>query len=74
MAADWRATDTSSRKVTVRGPDSSLEIDNRWIRRFLVEYLVQVVGLGLAFWQAGIFERIAPIWIGIIGALIASAS
>ena len=25
----------------------------RLMRRFLVEYLIQVVGVGLAFWQAG---------------------
>ena len=40
--------------------DGGMGIDMGLIRRFLVEYLIQVVGVGLAFWQAGISERIVP--------------
>lgn len=42
----------------------------RFIHLFLVGYFVLVVGVGLALWQTGVFNRVAPIWIG-IGALVA---
>ncbi len=42
----------------------------RFIHLFLVGYFVLVVGAGLALWQTGVFNRVAPIWIG-IGALVA---
>ena len=42
----------------------------RFIRLFLVGYFVLILGVALALWQAGIFSRIAPIWIG-IGVLVA---
>ena len=44
-------------------------IDMRLLQLFLVDYFIQVVGVGLALWQSGIFERIPPIWFG-IGALV----
>jgi hypothetical protein len=42
----------------------------RFFNLFLAGYFVLVVGVGLALWQAGVFSRIAPAWIG-IGALVA---
>jgi len=41
----------------------------RFIHLFLVGYFVLVLGVGLALWRAGVFHRVAPIWIG-IGALM----
>jgi hypothetical protein len=40
----------------------------RFVQLFLVDYFIQVVGVGLALWQSAIFGRIA-MWVG-IGALI----
>ena len=42
----------------------------RFIKLFLVGYVVLIVGVGLGLWQTGVLARIAPIWIG-IGALVA---
>jgi len=42
----------------------------RFIHLYLIGYFVLVVGAGLALWQAGVLQRIAPVWIG-IAALIA---
>lgn len=42
----------------------------RSIRLFLIGYVVLVVGIGLALWQVGLLDRIAPIWLA-IGVLIA---
>jgi hypothetical protein len=42
----------------------------RFINLFLVGYFILVVGVALALWQTGMFDRVAPIWIG-IGALVA---
>jgi hypothetical protein len=42
----------------------------RFIHLYLIGYFVLVVGAGLALWQAGVLQRIAPAWIG-IAALIA---
>jgi hypothetical protein len=42
----------------------------RFIHLFLVGYFVLIVGVGLALWQTGVLNRVAPIWIG-IGALVA---
>lgn len=42
----------------------------RFIQLFLAGYFVLVVGIGLAMWQTGLLNRVAPIWI-IIGALVA---
>jgi hypothetical protein len=42
----------------------------RFIHLFLVGYFVLILGVGLALWQTGMLNRVAPIWIG-IGALVA---
>jgi hypothetical protein len=42
----------------------------RFIHLYLVGYIFLIVGIGLALWQLGVLNRIAPIWIG-IGALLA---
>ena len=42
----------------------------RFIHLFLVGYFILIVGVGLALWQIGILDRIAPVWIG-IGATVA---
>jgi hypothetical protein len=41
----------------------------RFIHLFLVGYFVLVLGVGLALWQAGIWSRVPPIWIGIAAVL-----
>ena len=41
----------------------------RFIHLFLIGYFVLVVGIGLALWQLGMLNGIAPIWIA-IGALV----
>ena len=42
----------------------------RFIHLFLVGYFILIFGVGLALWQTGMLNRIAPIWIG-IGSLVA---
>jgi hypothetical protein len=42
----------------------------RFIHLYLIGYFVLVLGAGLALWQAGVLQRIDPVWIG-IAALIA---
>lgn len=42
----------------------------RFINLFLVGYFVLVLGVALGLWQAGVFNRVAPVWIG-IGVLVA---
>jgi hypothetical protein len=42
----------------------------RFIHLYLVGYFVLVLGVALGLWQAGVFNRVAPAWIG-IGALVA---
>ena len=42
----------------------------RFIKLFLVGYVVLILGVGLGLWQTGVLARIAPIWIG-IGVLVA---
>jgi hypothetical protein len=41
----------------------------RFIHLFLVGYFVLVLGVGLALWQAGIWSRVPPTWIGIAAVL-----
>jgi hypothetical protein len=36
----------------------------------LIGYFIVVVGVGLALWQAGVLNRIAPIWLA-IGVIVA---
>jgi hypothetical protein len=57
MADDWEGL--SARRLAVR-----------FIHLFLVGYFVLILGVGLALWQTGMLNRVAPIWIG-IGALVA---
>ena len=42
----------------------------RFIHLFLIGYVLLIAGIGLALWQAGILNRIAPIWI-FIAAIVA---
>ena len=42
----------------------------RFIHLFLIGYFIVIVGVGLALWQAGVFNGVAPMWIG-IGAIVA---
>ncbi len=42
----------------------------RFIHLFLIGYFILIVGVGLALWQTGVLNRVAPIWIG-IGTIIA---
>ncbi len=42
----------------------------RFIHLFLIGYFILIVGVGLALWQTGVLNRVAPIWIG-IGAIVA---
>ena len=42
----------------------------RFIHLYLIGYFILVVGVGLALWQAGILNRVAPIWLA-IGVIVA---
>jgi hypothetical protein len=42
----------------------------RFIHLFLVGYFILILGVGLALWQTGVLNRVAPIWLG-IGAIVA---
>jgi hypothetical protein len=42
----------------------------RYINLYLVGYVVLVIGVILALWQAGVLQRIQPVWIA-IGLVIA---
>jgi hypothetical protein len=42
----------------------------RFIHLYLIGYFILVVGVGLALWQAGVLNRIAPIWLA-IGVIVA---
>jgi hypothetical protein len=42
----------------------------RFIHLFLIGYFILIVGVGLALWQAGVLNRVAPIWM-VIGAIVA---
>jgi hypothetical protein len=42
----------------------------RFIHLFLIGYFVLIIGVGLALWQSGVLNRVAPIWI-FIAAIIA---
>jgi hypothetical protein len=41
----------------------------KFIHLFLIGYFVLVVGVGLALWQTGVLNRVAPIWV-LIGLLV----
>jgi hypothetical protein len=38
-----------------------------FIHLFLIGYFIVIVGVGLALWQAGVLNRVAPIWMAIGG-------
>ena len=40
----------------------------RFVHLFLAGCVVVILGVGLGLWQAGVFDRIAPVWAGIGGA------
>ena len=42
----------------------------KFIHLFLIGYFILIFAAGLALWQTGLIQRVAPIWIG-IGALVA---
>lgn len=42
----------------------------RFIRLYLVGYVILILALGLGLWQTGVLQRTSPIWIA-IGALVA---
>jgi hypothetical protein len=42
----------------------------KFIQIYLIGYFVLIIGAGLALWQAGVLQRVSPIWIA-IGAVIA---
>ena len=42
----------------------------RFTHLFLIGYFILILGLGLGLWQAGVLQRVAPIWIG-VGTLVA---
>jgi hypothetical protein len=42
----------------------------KFINLFLIGYFILILAAGLALWQTGLLQRLAPIWIG-IGALVA---
>jgi hypothetical protein len=45
----------------------------KFIHLFLIGYFVLVVGIGLALWQAGIFNRVSTTWIA-IGLIVAAGA
>ena len=42
----------------------------KYLKLYLIGYFVLLVGAGLALWQAGVLDDIAPIWLG-IGVIVA---
>ncbi len=42
----------------------------RFIHLYLIGYCLLVLGAGLALWQTGVLQRMAPVWLG-VGALVA---
>ncbi len=42
----------------------------RFIHLYLIGYFVLVLGAGLALWQAGVLQRITPIWLGISALIV----
>jgi hypothetical protein len=43
----------------------------RFIHLYLIGYVILIVGVGLALWQAGVLNRVAPIWLA-IGVIVAA--
>jgi len=42
----------------------------RFIHLYLVGYFVLVIGAGLALWQAGVVQRVSPVWLGISALIV----
>ena len=42
----------------------------KFIHMFLIGYFILIFAAGLALWQTGVLQKVAPIWIA-IGALVA---
>ena len=42
----------------------------RFIHLFLVGYFIVIIGIGMALWQTGVLNHVAPIWMA-IGAIVA---
>jgi hypothetical protein len=42
----------------------------RFIHLYLIGYFIVIVGVGLALWQGGVLNRVAPIWLA-IGVIVA---
>jgi hypothetical protein len=42
----------------------------KFIKLYLVGYVVLVLGITLALWQTGVLRRSSPVWIG-VGVLVA---
>jgi hypothetical protein len=42
----------------------------RFIHLFLAGYFIVIVGIGMALWQTGVLNHVAPIWMA-IGAILA---
>ncbi len=43
----------------------------RFIHLYLIGYFIVIVGVGLALWQAGVLNRVAPVWLA-IGGIVAA--
>jgi hypothetical protein len=61
----WLASRRSSHQAAGR------EEEMRFIHLYLLGYFILVVGVGLALWQAGVLNRVAPIWLA-IGVIVAA--
>jgi hypothetical protein len=42
----------------------------RFVHLYLLVYFALVIGAGLALWQAGILQHIAPLWIGLTSVVV----
>ena len=42
----------------------------RFIHLYLIGYFVLVIGAGLALWQAGVVQRVSPVWLGISALIV----
>lgn len=42
----------------------------RFINMYLIGYVILIIGIAMAFWQSGVLNNVAPIWLG-IGVIVA---
>jgi hypothetical protein len=42
----------------------------RFIHLYLIGYFVLLIGAGLALWQAGVVQRVSPVWLGIAALIV----